>query len=217
MALIRIDWRASSTVAPKAAATGDAEEAATANTATHLERPMMVFIPGDDETESTMRKVQDVVFANEQFAIGSKFFDTVKISAGDSLQDRVLASAGKETPRIVFLKRDYSVHSVLEGKGISAGKLVKVMAQVVRDEYEDNFDSMIREYGKLLNERDRIEGKRAALADQQARLAEKPNPSKAKKLERDAKEIEEETLKWEADHKALLGFRLKGGPEKPAA
>lgn len=217
MALIRIDWRNTSTIAPHAAATGEAEAGAQANTAVRLERPMMVFIPGEDESESTMRKILDVVFANEQFAIGSKFFDAVRVSAGDALQDRILADAGKDAPRIVFLGRDYSVQNVLEGRSISAGKLVRAMGQIVRSEYEDNFDRMIRDYGKLLNDRDRLEGKRAALADQQARLAEKPNASKAKKLERDAQELDEEMAEWEKSHKELLNFRRKGEENKPEA
>jgi hypothetical protein len=217
MALIRVDWRSTSAVAPKAAATGEAAQAADANTSLRLERPMMVYIPGDDDTDSAMRKVEDVVFANEQFSIGAKFFDAVKVSAGDSLQDRILADAGRETPRIVFLKRDYTVHSVLQGKAISAGRLVKAMAQVVREEYDDNFDSMLRDYVKLLNERDRIEGKRTALADQKARLADKPNASKGRKLERDEQEIAADLQKWEDAQKALLNFRRKGEDNKPAA
>lgn len=198
-------------VAPQAAATGEAKEQT--GSTMRAERPMMVYVASSDATDTETRKLEDVVFANEQVAVGAKFFDTIRVSEADAAQDRILAEAGKDAPRIILLKRDYQVDSVLEGKRLSAGKLKSAMGNVVAREYDNKFDPMVSEYIKLLNELDRLDGRKAAIADQKARLQQKPNPSKAKKLEREEQELATDMAKWEAEEKALLSFQPKGEPK----
>ncbi len=181
------------------------------------EKPVIVYVTSDDATDSTTRKLEEVVFKSEQLGVGAKFFDTVKMSAGDAMQDRVLKDAGKSEPRLVFLNRDYTVNTVLESKSLSSGRITKAMESLVRDNYSDNFDSMVKEYIKLLNEMDRLEGKKSTLADQRARLADKPNAGKAKKLDREEEEIRVEGEKLAAREKGLLSFKAKGEESKPEA
>lgn len=218
MARLRIEWATRTFIAPQAANTGETlgEEQGEQPQASlvRAERPMMIYVPADDSTDSAMRKLEDVVFANEKIGIGAKFFDTIRISAGDAQQDRILRETGDATPRIVFVQRDWSVSSVQEGKQISAGRLLKAMKASARDEYENNFEAMIRDYIKLLNELDRLEGKRTQLADSRARLADKPNAAKAKKLEREEKEFEEELAAWTQAEQKLLELRRKGEEPK---
>jgi len=170
---------------------------------------MMVFVTSDDPTAKEMRKLEDVVFANEQVGLGSKFFDCVKMSAGDALQDRIIAEAGKFTPRLVFIQRDYTVASVLQRTGISGGKVLKAMKLTARAEYKTNFDSMVKTYRKMLDELDRFDSKRAYIADQKKRLAAKPNASKAKKLEREERELEEGMAEWKKREDALKELKTK--------
>jgi hypothetical protein len=211
---LRIDWKSLTAVAPQAAATGD-DEAKTPASSMRTERPLMVYVMSTDATDSATRKLEDVVFANEQVAVGAKFFDAVKISEADAAQDRILAEAGDGAPRIIFLGRDYKVDAVLEGKAASAGRLKAAMGALVAREYENSFDKMVGEYIKLLNELDRLDGRKAAIADQQARLKEKPNASKAKKVEREGKELEADMAKWQTAEKELLSFRPKGEKAEP--
>jgi len=213
VARLNIQWRSLSSVAPAAVTTGSSEEATEESTKRSMftEKPMMVYVMSDDPTDGDTRKLESVVFANEKVGVGSKFFDSIKMTSGDAAQDRLLGEAGRKLPRIVFVNRDYSVADVLEGSELSGGKLLSAMQNVVRKEYVNSFDSMVRDYIKLLNELDRLESKKAAIEDQKRRLAEKPNKSREKKIARDEAEYKQDMEAWEQQEKKVLELKIKGG------
>ncbi|MHC5044245.1 MAG: hypothetical protein ACYTGI_17940 [Planctomycetota bacterium] len=168
----------------------------------------MVYIPSDDPTDKTTNRLEQVVFKNEKLGVGAKFFDTIKVSAGDALQDRILKTKTR-VPRMVFLRRDYSVHAVLQQRQLTPGKIIKVMKSLVKKEYVNSFDKMVKDYIKLLNELDRLEGRKTQLADTRARLAGKPNKSKAKKLARQEAEYQAERDAWVEREKQILELKVK--------
>ena len=213
MARLNIQWKTQSSVAIKAAATGDATATENAGRA-RAERPMLVYVMSDDNTDSNTRKLEDICFADERVAIGSKFFDCIKITAGDALQDRLLAAHGDSTPRLLLITRDYDVEEVLEKKELSSGRVVRAMSGTVRKDYSDSFDSMVSNYGKLLNELDRLDGKRALIADKKQRAGD--NKSKLKKVEREEAKLQKEMESWKQKEEKLLAFKLKDA-EKPKA
>jgi hypothetical protein len=171
---------------------------------------MMVYVTSDDPTDKDTRKLESIVFASEKVGLGSKFFDTIKISHGDALQDRILKEHGRYAPRIVLLTRDYEVTDVLQRKQISAGKLLKAMKRLAKKEYVTSFETMVRAYTKLLNDLDRLESKKSMLADQRRRLQEKPNKSREKKIAREEKQYEADMDAWKKKEEAILKFRKKG-------
>jgi len=179
------------------------------------DKPMMVYVMSDDPTDSATRKLDSVAFAKEQVGVGSKFFNCIKMTTGDAAQDRIIKEAGKSVPRIVFLERDYTVANVLEGNELSGGGIVRAMQLVVRKEYVNNFDSMVRDYISLLNDLDRLESKKAQIEDQKRRVAEKPNKSREKKIARDEAEYKADMEEFATKEKKILELRLKG-EEKPA-
>jgi len=195
-------------VAPSAASTGG-DEAAKAVRNARAEKPMMIYITSEEGTDKLTRKLEDVVFANEQLGLGTKFFETIKVSSGNALQDRMLKEAGRSTPRIVFLTRDYKVHAVMQKSKLSAGKLLKAMKSLAKKEYKSSFEKMVRGYTKLLNELDRLEGKKAQIADMRARLQAKPSPSKQRKMERAEKEFQKDMEDWLTREKKILAFKQK--------
>jgi hypothetical protein len=130
------------------------------------------------------------------------------VSAGDALQDRILKTKTR-VPRMVFLRRDYSVHAVLQQRQLTPGKIIKVMKSLVKKEYVNSFDKMVKDYIKLLNELDRLEGRKTQLADTRARLAGKPNKSKAKKLARQEAEYQAERDAWVEREKQILELKVK--------
>jgi len=215
MARLRINWSTMQQVAPVAAATGEAQATESTRTSLRAEKPMLIYVTDDDASNKNTRKLEQIVFANEQVGIGAKFFETIRMTSGNALQDRILKDAGSKTPRLVFLSRDYKVHGVMEGR-ISAGKLLKTMKGLAKKEYVNSFDTMVRGYVKLLNNLDRLEGKKAQIADSRARLQAKPNKSKAKKIDREEKAYQKDVEEWSAEEKALLAFRRKGDA-KPEA
>jgi len=216
MARLNIRWQSTNSVAPQAASTGDAQSADADAGKRYAERPMLVYVTSDDATDSVTRKLEDVAFADERIGIGSKFFRCVKITAGNALQDRLLKDNGDATPRLLFVKRDYTVVATLEKKKLKPGTIVKTMARLARTEYKDSFSSMVSKYGKLLNELDRLDGVRAQNAETARKLKEKPNASKAKKLEKDIAEYEKKMEDWKKAEEKLLAFKAKP-IKKPAA
>lgn len=170
---------------------------------------MIVYVPSDDPTDKTTRKLEQVVFKNEKLGVGAKFFDTIKVSAGDAAQDRILKTKTR-VPRMVFLARDYSVHAVLQQRQLTPGKVLKAMKSLVKKEYVNNFDKMVKDYIKLLNELDRLEGRKTQLTDTRARLAGKPNASKAKKLARLEAEYKADREAWVEKEKQILALKTKG-------
>jgi len=211
MARLKISWRSLNEIAPQAVTTGETEENAeeTKQTGMRAEKPMLVYVTSDDPTDKDTRKLEAIVFANEKVGLGAKFFDTIKITHGDALQDRLLKEQGRYAPRLVFLTRDYAVTDVMQKKQLTAGKILKAMQKLAKMEYATKFEAMVRDYTKLLNELDRLESKKAALADQRRRLQEKPNKSRDKKVAREEAKHEAEMNAWKQKEEAILKFKAK--------
>jgi len=210
LARLKIHWRTLSEFAPKGVTTGQTSEEAAKTATLRSERPMMVYVTSDDPTDSITRKLEDIVFANEVVGIGAKFFDAIKMNAGDAEQDRLISANGRKTPRILFVSRAYKVTGVVQGRQLSRGRLLKAMKSLARIEYKSSFDRMVRDYTKLLNELDRLEGRKTKLADDKARLEAKPSPSNQKKWERTRKEYEADVASWTQREKKLLEFKTRG-------
>jgi hypothetical protein len=218
LARLGINWQTASEITPAAATTGEGAEAAPVEAQSRIaEKPLMVYVMSDDPTDSETRMLDSVAFAKEQVGVGSKFFRCVKMTTGDAAQDRIIKEAGKGVPRIVFIDRRYKVVNVLQGNELSGGGIVKAMQQLVSKEYVNNFDSMVKSYISLLNDLDRLESKKEAIADQKRRVAEKPNKSKETKIERDEAEYKAEMEAFEAKEKKVLELKVKGAAEEKTA
>ncbi|MFI5403339.1 MAG: hypothetical protein ACHQ1G_10405 [Planctomycetota bacterium] len=202
---LTIQWHEMEVVAPEAADTGT--DPAAASRAMRARRPMLVLVTDGSAGDKAMAKLEEVVFKSEQVAIGAKFFDTLKVSTETAAADRVLAKAGAGTPRLILLTRDYKVHEVLDGNGASASKLVKGMASLARAEYQTDFDTVLKDYVKLLNERDRLDDKKATLEGQKTRAGD--NGAKAEKVAREMDEVDSAIADWTKREEALLAFKLK--------
>ena len=204
-------------MSPQAASTGEAAPDAATNTAVRSDRPIMVFVPDDDQDNKYNRKLLDIVFKNEKLAVGAKFFRTLKVNAADVSQDRLLKAAGKSTPRVIFLRRDYTVSAVLEKRQLSAGKIISAMKRVVNKEYKTKFDKLFKGYVKLLNELDRLEARKLQIADLRSRLQAKPSRSKQKKLEKMEREYKADREAWTGREKEMLALEMKGAKKGPDA
>ena len=208
-ARLKIKWRLDIGVAPEADATAASDTAAAVKPSEWAEQPMMIYIPTDDPKDASTAKLERVVFVNEKVAIAARFFEAIKISSHDALDDRILTGYGLVTPHIIFLKRDYTVHATLSRRQITASKLLKTMRSLVRVEYVTDFNKMIRGYARLLDELDLLEAKRKDLAKQGKRLEAAPNPVDARKLEREEETYEAAREAWEEREEQLLQLRLK--------
>jgi hypothetical protein len=208
---LTIRWQDAEEVAPAAATTGTEKGTAEAR-AMRADRPLLVLVADGGADPKAMAKLEEVVLKSEQVAIGAKFFTALKVPAQRAAEDRVLAPTGEASPRVVLLSRDYKVHEVLAGASISAGKLVRAMSSLVKDEYETDFDAFVKDYAKLLNERDRLDDRKSTLEGQKSRA----DGAKAAKLEGELKDLESEIYDWDRREERLLAFKLKAGPKATA-
>jgi hypothetical protein len=189
--------------------TGESQEQTAKSTARIADKPMMVLVTDPDPTNKDMRKLEDVVFKNESLAIGTKFFDAIRINEADAARDRILAEAGKGAPRIVFLRRDFSVSGVVSKHSLKPRKITGEMRKVVKKTYVNSFDKMVKGYIKLLTRLDGLDSVRRRLADKRSRLNGSTDKSKLKKLDRDVKKYDKDMEKWTADEEKLLTFKSK--------
>ena len=190
--------------------TGESQEQTAKSTSRIADKPMMVLVTDPDPTSKPMRKLEDVVFKNESLAIGTKFFTAIRISEADAARDRILAEAGKDAPRIVFLRRDYTVSGVVNKHSLKPRKITGEMRKLAKKTYVNSFDKMVKGYIKLLTKLDGLESVRQRLADKRSRLNGSTNKSALKKLDRDVKKYEKEMDKWRSDEEGLLTFKSKG-------
>jgi len=202
-------------VAPKAVVTGEeADETAKTDAALVADKPLWIFVTDSDATSDGMRKLEEIVFKNEDVGVGAKFFKCVRVTEADAARDRILKDAGRGTPRMIFLRRDYTIHSVVDN--LKASAVLKAMKSLVAFTYESNFDRMTRDYKKLLNELDRLDSVRQRLDDLKLRVDQKGDASSRKKLESEQKEYDAEVTAWNAAESKLLALRRKGDKDNPA-
>ncbi|MHC4953077.1 MAG: hypothetical protein ACYTGZ_04245 [Planctomycetota bacterium] len=172
---------------------------------------MVIYVTSDDATNSHVRKLEDIAFKDERIGIGAKFFRCVKVSAANAAEDRLLKEHGKKSPRLIFVKRNYEVVKVLEGKSMSASKINKAMAKLAKAEYKTSYGTMQSKYAKLLNELDRLDDVRATIAADEKRYAANPKKykSKIKKLAKKKAEYEKDMDGWKKSEESLLVFKPK--------
>jgi len=171
---------------------------------------MVIYVTSDDATNAAVRKLEDIAFKDERIGIGAKFFRCVKVSPANAAEDRLLKAHGKSSPRLIFVKRNYEVVKVLEGKSLSASKINKAMGKLAKAEYKNSYGSMQSKYAKLLNELDRLDDIRATITADQKRYAEKPKKyrSKMKKLAAKKAEYDKKMEAWTASEAKLLELKL---------
>ena len=213
-ARLKIRWSIDTGIAPEADATDRSADAVAIKRSEWAEQPMMIYIPSDDPKDAITAKLETAVFADEKVAIGAKFFYAVRISTEHAFDDRILTEYARGAPHIIFLKRDYTVYATLQGRQISASKLLKVMRALVRAEYVNDFDKMVREYAKLLNELDRLEDQNAVIEKLRNRFDADPNAARLKKLAHEEKAYDVAMEAWLEKEEKLLEFRLKDEKKK---
>ena len=90
-----------------------------------------------------------------------------------------------------------------------ASKILKAMQSLVRAEYVNDFDKMVRGYAKLLDELDLLASKKATLDKTRRRLEDRPNAAKAKTLDREEEAYDEAMEDLAEREEKLLELRRK--------
>jgi hypothetical protein len=221
MAVINTPWetrqRVSPTSAPVVTAGEDAGEgvpatdAATPAAAERAEKPMVVYVTNGEPVD----KIEKVVLMDDKVAIGIKFFTTIKMSPEDVSKDPLLASEGKEVPRLLIVSPDYKNVEVLEGNKIGVGSMYKALMAEAKRSLVGDFDKTVKEIRDLMNEWDKIAKEKSVLDDKKAR-EDKPTPAEIKKMDAAFAELEARQKKADDRKAELMKITLKGAPAAAA-
>lgn len=205
-----IPWTSKDRVSPENAVVTprDGEETAPITEPTRLaDKPMIVFI-ADQAVVEGFDKLEKVVFTDDRVLIGSRAFSCIKMSPEQAAKDKLLANAGKETPRIVFVTMDYKDTQVIEGNKITVGELWKVMQAQYKKAYEGNLETMAKAMSKVMIEFDKVGAARKVQEDKELRET-KPTDGDKAEWAKTKKELDERQAKAEKERDALLKFEKK--------
>jgi hypothetical protein len=214
-----VKWTSKDRVSPETAVvTGkedkDAKEDAVVETR-RADKPMMIFI-SDSAVVEGFDKIEKVVLTDDKVLIGSRAFTCIKMTPEQAAKDKLLADAGKETPRIVFVTVDYKDTQVIEGTKLSVGGLWSAMQVQYRKAYEGNLETIAKSMLKVLIEFDKV-GAARKVQDEKELRESKPTDGDKADWAKTKKELDERQSKAEKERDALLKFVKKEKEAKAAA
>lgn len=213
MAVLTIRWENASRVAPDEVAVvtpKDGEEAKPSDEAVAVQRadkPMMIYIADPAATDG-FNKVEQVVLTDDKVAVGTRAFKCIKMTPEQAGQDRLLADAGKELPRVVFVTADYAKVEVVEGGKLSVGGLWGEMQSQYKKHYKGDLEKNVKTLIKVLGEFDKIANERKLIEEEKAR-ADKPSDKDVAEWKKAADELNEREKKANEQRDALLKFESK--------
>ncbi len=173
-------------------------------------KPLFVFLTTSQKSaKRVMAYVERTVFKDERIALGTKFFQCMRLNGDALTEGHPLYSLlkGRKLPRCVVVSRDRSMVKRLEGKRIKASTLFSAMKAVARKDYKSSFTSYVVKMRKLLFEIDKLDQQQKALA--RAKKQAKVKPSLRRKVEAWEKRLKKWADRIEKTEKALNAFVLK--------
>ena len=171
------------------------------------DKPMLVYIADPTATEG-FDKVEKIVLTDDKIAVGCKAFTCIRMTPEQAAQDAILAKAGKETPRFVFISADYKNIEVLEGSKLSIGGLFGEMTTQFKKHYSGDLAKNVKALIKVLGEFDKISNERSQLEEKKAR-EEKPSPADQNEWKKTAEELSEREKEANGERDKLLKFEPK--------
>ena len=209
-------WTSKDRVAPDTAVvTGKEGKADVVEETRRADKPMMVFVT-DSAVVEGFDKIEKVVLTDDKVLIGSRAFTCIKMSPEQAAKDKLLADAGKETPRIVFVTIDYKDTQVIEGSKLTVGSLWAAMQVHYRKAYEGNLETIAKAMFKVMIEFDKVSAGRKVQEEKELRES-KPTDGDKAEWAKTKKEFDERQAKAEKERDALLKFVKKDKEAKAAA
>ena len=207
MATLGITWETVDAIskAEKAVVTGESAEESTEAAATESplkwsDKPILAYVCDENADCDGVDKLEGIVFKDEKVALGMKAFRRIKIHPDDAAKDAVLAGHGKAVPRMLFVHPTTLKVSVLEKNNLKAGKIFKQMKKVSGKFWKQKLDKNVSAHLKLLGKQDQLANAADVLRKKIAKMkADGDKEAKIAKVEKEAKEIDEE---WNENRKA---------------
>lgn len=210
MAVLNIRWETSSRISPQTAAVTprEDEEASEEEAEPRLaNKPIWIYVTAGGESGG-FDKIENVILTDDKIAVGANAFRCVKMTQEQVENDPLLAEAGKDVPRFIFVSHDYETVKPLEGRRISVSGTYSTMKKVAKKSYKTNFDKNVRSLVKLLNEFDKINNERGLLDAKEERM-KNPTPADTRKLAKEREELDEREKKANERRDDLMSFELR--------
>jgi len=214
MAVLSIAWSSPGSVAPKEAKVvtpKEGEEAPKDEPAPvkRADKPMFVCITDPSATDTAaFDKLEKIILTEDKIVIGSKAFACYRMTPENAAKDRLLASAGKEIPRIVLVSTDYENVTVLEGSKLSVADVWKAMEKEFRATYKGELEKVSKGMLKVLQEFDKV-GAALKVQEEKEQRADKPTAADKADWAKTRDELKERQKKAEKERDELLKFEKK--------
>lgn len=162
-----IEWENTLRVSPTTT-TGmtEAEAAAQAK----RERPMLVYIYGEDEKSDVDPRYlveEHRAFQDDEVLVAARFFDCLRIHAEDARHDRALKAYASKAPCLVLLRPNYRAVKCLRPKWTAEG-IAGAMSMVLKKDFDNCVHCTLEAQQDLQVEAAEIEQTKAELAEVKA-------------------------------------------------
>ena len=170
MAVLSIGWQPLARVSPSepesiVVTPSDGEQAKPSDAAAapakakSADKPMIVYV-ADAVANEGFDKVEKVVLTDDRVVVGTHAFQCIRMTPEQAAQDKLIAEAGKDTPRILVISADWKDVTVLEGGKLSVGGLWSAMQSHYKKFYEGDLEKNVKATLKVLGEFDKIANER---------------------------------------------------------
>jgi len=122
----------------------------------------------------------------------------------ETVTDPKLKKKYGKTPCFVIVAPNAEVMGDISGrKAASRSRFKGFLNKTFSQLFKMAAKAYLKAMTQILNRLDSVSGKRTVLNAKKARLAKKPNPSKARALEKESRKLDEIEAKIEADEEAI--------------
>ena len=136
-------------------------------------------------------------------------FKCVKMSPSDVNDDPLLSGQSKDDRYFLFVSRDMSKVSVVDGSKMKAKNVFNAMKKHASKDYKGKFEKNVKAVQKLCLEFDKINNATKVLSEKKARLGSDGKKAELKKIDKELAELEEAQKEADEKLKELLTFEPK--------
>ena len=164
----------------------------------------------DGSTEGAHDKIDKVVLDDNKVLVGMKVFKCVKMSPSDVNDDPLLSGRSKDDRYFLFVSRDQSKVTVIDGSKMKAKNVFNAMKKHASKDYKGKFEKNVKAVQKLCLEFDKINNATKVLNEKKARIGSDGKKAELKKIDKELEELAEAQKEADAKRDELLTFELKG-------
>lgn len=185
---------------------GSTKDAASA--AELLDKPLFIYVT-DGSTEGAHDKIDKVVLDDNKVLVGMKVFQSVKMSPSDVNDDPLLSGHSKDDRYFLFVSRDRSKVTVIDGSKMKAKNVFNAMKKHASKDFKGKFDKNVKAVQKLCLQFDKINNAKKVLSEKKARIGSDGKKAELKKIEKELAQLDEDQKEADEKLKELLTFELK--------